>query len=114
MLSNSARILSALGLSLLIASAVVAQRPIHYSLSAAGFSTNLNTEEATGEQQRLSGISAGGAASIAYRRLGFGIRYLEGSLSPDGGGTGRDIVEGESITTPVLKIIRNSRHCVGR
>jgi hypothetical protein len=97
MLSKPARVLSALVISILIASTASAQLPLNLTLSGAGFSTNLNTEESSGEAQRLSGFSAGGAAAVAYGRIGFGIRYLEGSLSPSGGGTSRAIVEGEAM-----------------
>ena len=97
MLGKPARVLNVLGISLLIASTAVAQRPLRFSLSTTLYATNLNTEDATGAHQRLSGVSAGGAASIGYRRLGFGIRYLEGSLSPSAGGTSRALVEGEAM-----------------
>ena len=97
MLNNAARVLSALSLSLLVASSASAQLPLGLSLSATGYSTNLNTEDVNGDAQRLTGFSAGGSATVAFRRLGFGIRYLEGSLSPSGDGTGRAIVEGEAM-----------------
>ena len=97
MLGKSAPILCALAISLFMASAVSAQLPVRLSLSGGGFSTNLNTEDTNGEAQRLSGFSAGGAATVGYGRMGLDIRYLEGSLSPSGEGTGRAIVEGEAM-----------------
>ena len=99
MLGRYSRVSSALAISLLVASTSSAQLPQRISLSTAVHSTNLNTEVSSGEALRLSGISAGGAASVVYRRFGLGIRYLEGSLSPDGAGTGRDIVEGELMVS---------------
>ena len=97
MLGKRIRVLSVLCMALLTASAVSAQLSDRISLSGALFSTNLNTETASGEPLRLSGVSAGGAAAVAFGRFGLGIRYLEGSLSPSGGGTGRSIVEGEAM-----------------
>ena len=97
MLKNAARVLSALGLSLLMASSGSAQLPLGLSLSGAGHSTILNTEDINGDAQRLTGFSAGGSAAVTFRRFGFGIRYLEGSLSPSGEGTNRAIVEGEAM-----------------
>ena len=82
--------------ALLVASSVSAQLPLRYSLSLGAFSNNLNTEATTGPQ-RLAGLSAGGGASLAYGRLGLGIQYMEGSLSPSGDGAGRDLVEGEAM-----------------
>ena len=57
---------------------------------------NLNTEEAAGEQQ-LSGFGFGGHGTIAWKRLGLGLLYMEGSLSPSETGRDRDIVEGEAM-----------------
>jgi hypothetical protein len=97
MLGKRIRVLSVLCIALLTASAVSAQRPVRLSLSGAIFSTNLNTETTAGDALRVSGISAGGAATVALGRMGLGIRYLEGSLSPSGGGTSRALVEGEAM-----------------
>jgi hypothetical protein len=72
MLGKRIRVLSVLCIALLTASAVSAQRPVRLSLSGAIFSTNLNTETTAGEALRLSGISAGGAATVA---LAYGARY---------------------------------------
>ncbi len=91
------RVLSVLWFALLTASTASAQLTDRLSLSGAVFSTNLNTESATGEPLRLAGISAGGSAAFVFGRMGLGIRYLEGSLSPSGGGTGRSLVEGEAM-----------------
>ncbi len=73
-----------------------AQLPLTVSFSSGGYFMNLNTEEATGEQ-RLSGFGIGGNATAAFRRLGLGISYMEGSLSPNVDGRDRDIVEGEAM-----------------
>jgi hypothetical protein len=57
---------------------------------------NLNTVDAIGDQ-RLTGFGIGGNGTLSYGRLGLGLRYLEGSLSPSGAGTDRDVVEGEMV-----------------
>jgi len=77
-----------------VASSVSAQSPIGTSGSLGASFMNLNTVEAAGEQ-RLTGFGIGGYGTVSYGRLGLGFRYLEGSLSPSGAGTDRDIVEGE-------------------
>lgn len=96
MIGKTARISIVLGSSLVLASPASAQLPLSLSANGGAASTQLNTGT-TGATERLSGFSAGGGATVAYRRLGMSFRYLEGSVSPRGGGTGRDIVEGEAM-----------------
>jgi hypothetical protein len=88
--------LCALAVALLGVSPASAQLPLRLSVSGDGFSTNVNSEDQSGTQ-RLSGYSAGGDATLAFGRLGVSVRYLEGSLTPTGTATGRDLVEGEAL-----------------
>jgi hypothetical protein len=83
---------------LLLASSVSAQTPIGTSARLGSSFMNLNTVEAAGEQ-RLTGVGIGGNGTVSYGRLGLGLRYLEGSLSPSGAGGDRDIVEGEATVS---------------
>lgn len=71
-----------------------AQNPIRVSFAGAVFKAGLDSERES-EHQQLSGFCVGGIASLSKGRLGIGLRYLEGSLNPDGDGIGRDLVEGE-------------------
>jgi len=96
MLGIQARLVAVLLAMFAFASPVSAQHPVSFSLNGGVFSTSLNTEGSTGKRH-LSGFSAGGGAAVGYGRLGFGVQYLEGSLTPSGGGTDRDIVEGEAM-----------------
>jgi len=94
MFGDRSRVLFWVCAMMLIAGSASAQFPVQGSIAGGGYFLNLNTEEATGEQ-RLSGFGFGGDGSLAFRRLGLGIRYMEGSLSPSDAGRDRSIVEGE-------------------
>lgn len=101
------RVIRILSATLLLASPVFAQIPIGTSGSLGASFMNLNTVDALGEQQ-LTGFGIGGNMTVAYQRLGLGLRYLEGSVSSGDNGTDRDLVEGEAIfsvrASPWLRI----------
>jgi len=72
------------------------QGGLRFSVAGGGYYNSISIQD-DGENQSLSGFSGGGEGSVAIGRLGLGLRYLEGSVSPSGSGTGADVVEGEAI-----------------
>ena len=82
--------------ALTTATSTAAQNRVRFSGAAEGYLTRLNTDVA-GEPVQFSGPSFGGAGSVAWWRLSLNLRYLEGGLSPSGGGDARDLVEGEAL-----------------
>jgi hypothetical protein len=90
------KLFRSLSVMLVLTSPVFAQIPVRTSLGIGSSFLTLNTVDAVGEQ-RLTGFGFGGKATIAYKRLGLGLQYLEGSLNPSGTGTDKELVEGEMM-----------------
>ena len=85
-------------LSVLLCLADIAhsQSPFKASIGGTGFNAILESNE-NSEEERLTGFCAGGLASISKGRFTLAVRYLEGSIDPEGDGTARDLVEGEAL-----------------
>jgi hypothetical protein len=96
MLIRFMRVFRLLSVMLVLASPVFSQMPALTSFEIGSSFLTLNTEDALGEQ-RLTGFGLGGKATIAYKRFGLGLHYVQGSLSPNAAGTDRDLVEGEMM-----------------
>ncbi len=96
MKSCIARFVLTISVLLFFTESTVSQSPLKVSVGGAGFVANHESHE-NSDEERLSGFCAGGLASVSKGRLSLGIRYLEGSLDPDGDGSARDLVEGEML-----------------
>lgn len=92
----SRRVIGFVGASILVASPFHAQAGLRFSVGGGLQSTYLNAEGASGIE-RSSGFTGGAQAAISFGRLGVGLKYLEGSVTPAGAGAGRDIIEGEAL-----------------